>query len=97
MIQSFDNYDMLRELARQRAVAKGRKFLFGCWTIQGWESKAHELDGRDPIFEMVDHNGIVDDGIHYVLDRFTNVGTPAAQTWYAMLIDIVRRRHPRKP
>jgi hypothetical protein len=87
MIQSFDNYDMLLEVARQRAVAKGRKFLFGIWALQGWESKAHEIDGRDPIFEMVDHNGIVDDGIHYVLDRFTDVGTPAAKTWYAGLIN----------
>lgn len=87
MIQSFDNYDVLREAARRRSAAKGRKFLFGVWGLQAWESKAHEIDGRDPIFEFVDHNGIVDDGIHYVLDRFTNVGTPAAKTWYAGLIN----------
>ena len=87
MIHSFDNYDLLREEARQRAAAKGRRFLFGCWAVQAWESKAHEQDGRDPIFELVDHNGIVDDGIHYVLDRWTDVGTPAAKTWYAGLID----------
>ena len=87
MIRTFDNYDVLREAARRKSAAKGRNFLFGCWSVQGWESKAHELDGKDPIFELVDHNGIVDDGIHYVLDRFTDVGTPAAKTWYAGLID----------
>lgn len=87
MIQSFDNYDVLREAARQRSAAKGRRFLFGHWAIQAWESKAHQKDGRDPIFEFHDHNGIVDTGIHYVLDRFTDVGSPAAKTWYAGLID----------
>ena len=61
--------------------------IHGKWRIRTWESLAHAKDGRDPMDEFEQRNGITDVGIHFVLDRFTDVGTPSALAWYAGLID----------
>jgi len=70
-------------------IKSGRKFLTGHWSVAGWESKAHEADGTSPIFSMEQPNGIVDTGIHHVLDRFNDTAGPEATLapWYAGLID----------
>ena len=59
----------------------------GHWHVQKWESKEHELSGDKPLWEEEFDNGITDAGIHFVLDRFTNVGTPSALSWYGGLIN----------
>lgn len=70
-------------------IESGRKFLTGMWRVEAWESLAHQIDGRDPIFAFEQQNGITDEGIHHVLDRFNDTAGPEATLapWYAGLID----------
>jgi len=75
-----------------RAIAQletGQRFLRGHWEVAGWESPAHEQDGSSPIFQFGQDNGITDEGIHHVLDRFTDIDGPTTSLadWYALLID----------
>jgi hypothetical protein len=78
--------DVLRRAIRRQAIGVNQQgFIRGRWTsVELWEGEAHrsrKLWGTD--FD----NGIVDVGIHYALDRLTDVGSPAAVTWYAGLMD----------
>ena len=86
-------------------VKNGRRLLKGHWIIRAWENLEHQLDGLSkPIWErdfgddldlpgllLATHfpNGIVDTGIHHVLDRFSDVDGPTVTLapWHAFLID----------
>lgn len=70
-------------------IRSGRRFIRGHHVVRAWESKAHELDGCDPVWEASVPNGITDEGIHHVLDRFTDIDGPTTTLapWYAGLID----------
>jgi hypothetical protein len=67
----------------------GHRFLAGKWrSICAWRDQAHADSRKDPLWHLaLQPNGITDVGIHYALDRFTNVGSPGANTWYAGLVD----------
>lgn len=90
------NYDFLNHdfdpalLARAiEQIQSGRNFVKGHWEVQGWESAAHQADGKSPIFCVEIDNGITNEGIHHVLDRFTNIDAPTVTLapWNAGLID----------
>lgn len=84
-------------------VKNGRKLLKGHWIVRAWESIEHQLDGLSKpaaewelegpglLLAQDFPNGIVDEGIHHVLDRFTDNGGPEATLapWHAFLIDSV--------
>lgn len=91
MTYDFLNHDFDPALLARaiEQIQSGRKFIRGHWDVQGWESAAHEADGTSPIFCAKFDNGITDEGIHHVLDRFTDVDGPTTTLapWAAGLID----------
>jgi len=73
-----------------KQIKNGAFLLKGYWKLQAWENQAHQLDGRSrPMWALEGPNGIVDTGIHHVLDRFNDTAGPEATLapWYAGLID----------
>ena len=89
------NYDFMNHdfdpalLARAIEAIQDGRLIRGRWNVKAWESKAHELDGTSPIAVAEFSNGITDEGIHHVLDRFTDFTgpEPTLAPWYAGLID----------
>lgn len=75
-------------LPADQLILPNRRLIYGRWNkVCGWRDKEHELSGENPLWETEFPNGITDVGIHFVLDRFTDIGTPAALSWSAGLID----------
>jgi len=73
------------ELARYKRQASPGSFIRGRWAdVTAWEGEAFK---SRKLWTKDFPNGITDVGIHYALDRLTDVGSPAAVTWYAGLID----------
>lgn len=92
MTYDFMNHDFDPALLARaiEQIESGRKFLIGRWSnVQAWESKAHERDGMSPMWTTEFPNGITDEGIHHVLDRFTDITAPTLTLapWAAGLID----------
>jgi len=72
----------------------GQRMLRGRWTgvsafrsVKAREAHLRGVAGCGPMWAIDFSNGITDVGIHFVLDRFSNVGAPSALTWYAGLMD----------
>ena len=84
----FDPEFLRRALRNQRRCA--HNFFCGRWTnVRAWESAEHQRFGHDPLWSVDFDNGIVDEGIHHALDRFTDITGPTVTLapWHAGLID----------
>ena len=79
--------DLLAQAIDQ--IQNGQRFIKGHWDVRAWENKAHQADGTSPIFSVAILNGITNEGIHHVLDRFTDIDAPTVTLapWHAGLID----------
>lgn len=81
----FDPEVLRRALRRQQVGVAQRGFIRGRWTgVTAWKGEAFN---SQKLWEVDFNNGITDVGIHFALDRLTNVGSPSALSWYAGLID----------
>ena len=79
------------EAAKKYIQQCGGRIIRGVWSdVKVWENKAHELIGINPIWNLVEQpNGITDEGIHHVEDRFTDIDAPTLTLapWHAGLIN----------